>query len=587
LTIAPGATEQGETFALGFFEDCHDGLEAFANAVARANQIKLPPPYNGYSTWYHAKATGTSGASDAPHMARLAKFAKDSHLTDFGLNFLQIDDQWQINRRDFTTNKTGDKAPYPEGMKPTADAVKANGMFAGLWLTPFGWQGRDFQDDKPQKNETALKDHPDWFVHRDDGSVYWVKWAGDCLDMSNPKARDFLAGVIKRITHDWGYQLLKIDGLWAGMAVKILYPDPTYRNDDFGDAVFYDKSKTNEQAYRDGLRLVREAGGKDVFLLGCNIAQNVRTLGGSFGLVDSMRIGPDIKADWNAIIRCAKPAGWLYFLNGRVWWNDPDCIEVREPLSIDEARAWASFVAVSGQLNLVSEYLPDLPKDRLDIYKRTLPNVPHFARPVDLFQREVPRIWHAKFGDGDDRRDVVALFNWTPPTTQPTTQSAGMEEPTAGKSAANVTTEDSGVAIDMKQLGLPTDQKFVGFDYWANEFVPEFTGNRSFIVQPGSCRVISLVRVTDHPQVIGTSRHVTQGGPDLVSAKWDSAKEQLIGRSKVIAGDDYEIRINPAGLKVKSAGDADVKQDGPFVRVLLRPQRTGEVSWAATFAAKE
>jgi hypothetical protein len=274
----------------------------------------------------------------------------------------------------------------------------------------------------------------------------------------------------------------------------------------------------------------------------------------------------------------------LYFLNGRVWWNDPDCIMVREPLTIDEARAWASFVAVSGQLNLVSEFLPDLPKDRLDIYKRTLPNAPHFARPVDLFQREMPRIWHAKFGDGEDRRDVVALFNWTPPKAGPATQSTAMEEPTADKSTKKMAAESPEIAIDMKQLGLPEDQKFVGFDYWANEFVPEFSGNRTFNIPPGSCRVISIVRVADHPQVIGTSRHVTQGGPDLVSVKWDAAAKTLIGKSKVIAGDDYEIRIDPAGRKVKSAGDAEVKQDGRFVRVLLHPQQTGEVSWAIAFA---
>src|SRR5205823_13579714 len=128
-----------ETFALGFFENAHDGLEAFADTVAKANQIKLPPPYSGYSTWYHAKATGTSGASDAPHMERLAQFAKESRLTEFGLNFLQIDDQWQISRRDFTTHKTAEKAAYPDGMKPTAQTIDQHAMFAGIWLTPFGW----------------------------------------------------------------------------------------------------------------------------------------------------------------------------------------------------------------------------------------------------------------------------------------------------------------------------------------------------------------------------------------------------------------------------------------------------------------
>jgi hypothetical protein len=30
-------------------------------------------------------------------------------------------------------------------MKQTADTIKSAGLIAGLWLTPFGWQGRDFR----------------------------------------------------------------------------------------------------------------------------------------------------------------------------------------------------------------------------------------------------------------------------------------------------------------------------------------------------------------------------------------------------------------------------------------------------------
>jgi len=207
LTIAPGKTETSETFAAGFFADIRDGLEALGDATAKLNHIKLSPGYNGYSTWYHAKAL------DQDRMAKLAKFAKDNRLDEYGLNFLQIDDQWQVHRRDFTTHATGPKATYPDGMKKTADTIKANGFGAGLWLTPFGWQGREFQDDKPNENKTILKDKSDWFVHTTDGKVYWVRWAGDCLDMTNPEAREFLKGVIHRMTDEWGYKLLKIDGL--------------------------------------------------------------------------------------------------------------------------------------------------------------------------------------------------------------------------------------------------------------------------------------------------------------------------------------------------------------------------------------
>jgi hypothetical protein len=171
-----------------------------------------------------------------------------------------------------------------------------------------------------------MNDHPDWFVKKQDGSIYWVKWAGDCLDMTNPQARAFLAGVIKRITHEWGYKLLKLDGLWSGMACSILYPDPKYRDDHLGDAVFSDPTKTNEEVYRSGLRLVRE---RRVRMCSCSAATSPRTcerwagaLGWSMRCA-SARTSRPIGA---RVVRCAKPASYLYFWNGRVWHNDPDCL---------------------------------------------------------------------------------------------------------------------------------------------------------------------------------------------------------------------------------------------------------------------
>ena len=103
-------------------------------------------------------------------------------------------------------------------MKPVVEKVNDSGFTAGLWLIPFAWNHK----------EPIFKDHQDWFVHRPDGKVYEVFWAGTCLDMSHPQARQFLADTVRRITDDWGFRYLKIDGLWAGMATGIRYPsNPT------------------------------------------------------------------------------------------------------------------------------------------------------------------------------------------------------------------------------------------------------------------------------------------------------------------------------------------------------------------------
>jgi len=517
LLVEPHTTADGELFAVGYFDDSLVGLEAYADAIATANTIKLRPVTCGYCTWYHA------GALNEKSMARLAKFCRDN-LTKFGFEVLQIDDKWQISNRDFSAHRPD--GPYPSGMKRTADTIRAAGMTAGIWFIPFGW---DHQ-------RPVFEGHQDWFVHRDTDEVYSVEWAGDCLDMTHPEARGFLHSVISRVTRDWGYRYIKIDGLWSGMAIKILYPEPSYRNDNLGDAVFHDPGKTNIEAYRDGLELVREVAGADVFILGCNIAQNMRTLGASFGRVDGMRVGRDIGADWDKIKPCAAMGSRLYFLHNRVWYNDPDCLMLRKPLTLDQARAWGSWIAISGQLNLVSEWLPGLPPEKLDVVKRSMPNHGLCARPIDLFDRGLPELWQLTAGEGDTRRDILGLFNWNDEKAKT-------------------------LSVDLAKLDLPNGGRgaYVGFDYWADEFVPPFTRTLNVSLAPASCRVIAIRSMPDRPRVVSTSRHISQGIVDLVAEDWNG--NTLSGTSLLVGDDPYELRIiTPTGQqkwKVLSARVSD------------------------------
>ena len=52
LRIKPGQSVTTDAFVLGQFEDAREGLETYAEAIAKANRIKLPKIPNGYCTWY-------------------------------------------------------------------------------------------------------------------------------------------------------------------------------------------------------------------------------------------------------------------------------------------------------------------------------------------------------------------------------------------------------------------------------------------------------------------------------------------------------------------------------------------------------
>jgi hypothetical protein len=561
LPIGPGETAEGETFAIGYFDDGRLGLEKYADVIAQQYKINLRPVPSGYCTWY---SDPHGHAGDEEHMAELVEFCA-GNLKKFGFEVVQIDDYWQAGPKregpsaDYIRHRS--QGPYPSGMKPTAERMRKAGLTPGIWFLPFGSDPR----------LGVFGEHQDWLVKRSNGELFEVKWAGTCLDLTHPGVQEYLRDIVSRIARKWGYKYTKIDGLYTGMAVDTTYPQPTYRSDDnFGDAVFHNPAKTNVEGFRDGLKLVRKAAGDDVFILGCTIAQNMRTMGGSFGLVDAMRVGRDISGKWNKIVNGATMGTRLYFLNKRVWHNDPDCLMLREPLTLEQARAWGSWIAITGQLNMVSEWLPGLSRERLEVVKRSMPNHGLFARPVDLFEREIPQIWQLTTGTGAQRRDVIGLFNWD------------SENPAVPE-------------VELEKLGLGGGKSsYIGFDYWQDKFVGPFEGDLVVEMPPGSCKVIALQPVLGRPQLISTSRHVTQGIVDVVKEKWNAWTEVLSGMNKVVGGDVYEVRIfAPQPWKVfsvhvssadrKSGVTISAHQAGQQVRITIESGKNRRVSWKAAF----
>ena len=209
-------------------------------------------------------------------------------------------------------------------------------------------------------------------------------------------------------------------------ATRQIYINSDYNDDGWGQAVLHDPSKSYIETFRSGIQLVRDTAGSNIFLLGCNTAQNMRVYGASFGLVDAMRIGPDNAGDWKSWSEASPVYGSRnYFLNGRVWYNDPDPCYVRSTLTLDEARTAASWTAISGQLYTNSDSAPRPASRPSASTSSSAPSRPHgkTARPVDFLENDPPRIWQVidkpsgnPLGPKSQqcpRRDIVALFNWS------------------------------------------------------------------------------------------------------------------------------------------------------------------------------
>jgi alpha-galactosidase len=127
------------------------------------------------------------------------------------------------------------------------------------------------------------------------------------------------------------------------------------------------------QAY-DAIR--RGAGG--AFLLGCGAP-----LGPCVGVVDGMRIGPDVAPHWEpraswpgyadtvpSTANALRNTVARQFMHRRLWLNDPDCLMLRTTATeLTEAQIteWAMTVARSGGMAIVSDDLALLDANSRDL----------------------------------------------------------------------------------------------------------------------------------------------------------------------------------------------------------------------------
>ncbi|MDR1141671.1 MAG: alpha-galactosidase [Planctomycetaceae bacterium] len=556
-----------EIFVLGRFDDCRRGLERYAWQIARSHQIQIKEPLSGYCTWY---ADQFGGACNETELVRLTQTAAEK-LAPYGFNFVQIDDGWQTGitkngpKKNFTQHNS--EGAYRNGMKKTAQMIRSNNFHAGIWFMPFAGSSEDSYWNKDwfvKSGVTDVLDEQGKSKRRYTqtvnklGEPYESFWGGTSLDLTNPEVQKYLHDEVQRIAGEWEFNYFKLDGLWTGTATEQLYVNNEYCPDDLGEPVFHDPNLTPIAAYRKGFEIIRQAAGDDVFILGCNISQNMRTLGASFGCVDAMRIGPDNGAKWNSL----KAGPWhgsnRYFLNGRVWWNDPDPVYVRDSMPLEHARLIASWVAVSGQLFAFSDWLPSLSEERVEILRRTIRHHGlRSAKPVDLFDKELPNIWHLTTRSNRNTsnnpqpsqvpaREIVAFYNWD------------------DKNPVKIETTSA-------WIGLPEAKEYVAFDFWGKKFFGSFTDKISVELPPGSCLILAVRPVAEHPILLSTSQHITQGIADVVEEHWNPETKTLSGVSCVVGGDPYELRIyDPSKKELR--------------RETLNPAETSDnFSWNITF----
>ncbi|MBC7262183.1 MAG: alpha-galactosidase, partial [Chloroflexi bacterium] len=231
--LPAGATFRSEKILIGSYTDPLLALEEYASAVREVNGVRLREKAAGWCSWpyYYRKIT-------AADVLRNAQFIKDKLGSRYP--YILIDSGWFTCRGDWVANDQ-----FPDGMAATARQIHGLGLKAGLWFAPF----------LVDKESALLGEHPDWFVRREDGSLYVYKQdmsAPDryVLDGSHPAVQEWLMQWFARVVKEWGYEYLKLDFLHAGAV----------------EGKRYDPSMTGMEALRAGLRAIRRGAGDEAYI---------------------------------------------------------------------------------------------------------------------------------------------------------------------------------------------------------------------------------------------------------------------------------------------------------------------------------
>ncbi|WP_440008222.1 alpha-galactosidase [Halomicrococcus sp. SG-WS-1] len=433
--------------------DLGDALDGLAAATAERMDARVPDDApTGWCSWYHYFTDVT--ADDV----RETVDALDDW--DVPLDVVQLDDGYQTAFGDWRTLADGF-----DDVAALVEDVREAGHTPGLWLAPF----------YVQSDAALAADHPEWLVTEDGDPVDAGPRHGPmyALDTTHPEARAWLRETFETVVDEWGFDYLKLDFLYAAALPGDRYEDVT-----------------RAEAYRRGLRTVRDAVGPETFLLGCGALQ-----GQSVGLVDAMRVGPDTAPHWRAdpasqpahenAVRNVLNRQWTH---RRLWLADPDCQLVRETtdLSLAERRSFAAVVALLGGSNVVSDRMADVGDDGRELIERSLPPVER-GHVLDVGDRELPtQVVTERSADG---ALAVAAFNW----------------------ADDART----LRVDPAEHGLGNAHVWDAF-----ERAYRGTGPVEREVAAHGCLLVHLTPARDRPQLIGTD-HLAGLAAQVTTVDWD------------------------------------------------------------------
>jgi len=122
------------------------------------------------------------------------------------------------------------------------------------------------------------------------------------------------------------------------------------------------------------------------------------------------------------------------------------------------------------------------------------------------------------------------------------------------------------------------------YDYFKKEFLGNYKDNIMVSVAPYDTKVLSFRKKTGKPQVISTSRHITQGAAEIKAMSWNDETNTLTMNSRLVKDDPYIVTIYvPEGYTFRKCNLGEWSMEGNVLTVTVIPESNEEYELETVF----
>ena len=151
----------------------------------------------------------------------------------------------------------------------------------------------------------------------------------------------------------------------------------------------------------------------------------------------------------------------------------------------------------------------------------------------------------------------------------------------------NLLDEKVSRTLDFKQDLHLFDGDYLVYDFYRDEFLGKLKDGITLENLPYECRILSVRPYSGVPQIVSTSRHITQGAAEISSMEFKN--NTLTFRASLIKGDEYSVKLYiPDGYKLKGyTGFEKHELHGHILSLTVTPEKTEDNDLSVSFYSRK